>query len=376
MKLVYLQETAWPSIGGIQIQSMRALLALRRRGYEPTVISSYAGEDLPAYDEVHGIPVYRLPFRRALAGRDIEAVIRCRSELARLKRELRPDVIQVNFSGPSGYFLLATAVSNDPPVVMAVRHPVDALASSDDALINRLLRAATWVTGNSRATLDAARSAVPEIDSRSSVILNGLPVPDAVPAELSFEPPELLCLGRLVHDKGFHTAVEAFAIIRRRFPTTRLTIAGDGPDRPILENQVRALGLEEAVRFTGWVKPEDVAAKINGASIVLMPSREESFGLVALESGFMARPVVASRVGGLPEVVRHGETGFTVTRDDPEALAEAAMRLLEDPERARRFGKAGREHGLATFSLERYVDQYDSLYRRLAGSRAGHRKAG
>ena len=112
--------------------------------------------------------MYRFPFRRALAGRDIEAVIQCRSELTRLKRELRPDVIQVNFSGPSGYFLLATAASDDPPVVMAVRHPVDELASSDDALVNRLLRAATWVTGNSSATLEAARRAVPEIDSRSS----------------------------------------------------------------------------------------------------------------------------------------------------------------------------------------------------------------
>ena len=376
MKLVFLQETAWPSIGGIQIQSMRALLALRRRGYEPTIISSFAGEDLPAYDEVLGIPVYRLPFRRALEGRDIEAVIHCRSELARLKREIRPDVIQINFSGPSGYFLLATAAADDPPVVMAVRHPVDELASGEDALVSRLLRAATWVTGNSRSTLDAARRAVPGIDSRSSVILNGLPVPAALPAELSFDPPEVLCLGRLVRDKGFHTAVQAFASIHERFPAARLTIAGDGPDRPELEGQVRALGLEESVRFTGWVNPEDVHATINRASIVLMPSREESFGLVALESGLMGRPVVASRVGGLPEVVRHGETGLTVTRDDPQALAEAAIDLLEDPDRARRFGKAARGHGLATFSLDGYVDQYDALYRRLAGRGAERRKAG
>jgi len=376
VKLVFLQETFWPLIGGIEILSMRALLALRRRGYEPAVITSFAGSDLPARDEVMGIAVYRLPFRKALAGRNIEAVIQCRSELARLRRELCPDVIQVNFSGPSGYFLLATAAADDPPVVMAVRHPVDELATGDDALVNRLLRAATWVTGNSRSTLDAARRAVPEIDSRSSVILNGLRAPELVPAELAFDPPELLCLGRLIHDKGFHTAVQAFATIRQRFPTARLTIAGDGPARPDLEGQVRALGLEEAVRFTGWVNPEDVAATINRASIVLMPSREESFGLVALESGLMGRPVVASRVGGLPEVVQHGETGLTVTRDDPQALAEAAIDLLEDPDLARRFGKAGRERGLATFSLDRYVDQYDALYCRLAGRGAERRKAG
>ena len=110
--------------------------------------------------------------------------------------------------------------------------------------------------------------------------------------------------------------------------------------------------------------------------MVLMPSREESFGLVALESGLMGRPVIASRVGGLPEVVQHGETGLTVPRDDPEAMAAAAVRLLREPDRARRFGEAARERGLSTFSLDRYVDQYEALYRRLAGRDVEHRKAG
>lgn len=376
MKLVFVQEVFWPAIGGIEVLSMRALVALRRMGHEPVVVTSSGDDDLPARDEVRGISVYRLPFRRALAGRNIEAVIQCRTELARLKRELRPDVIQLNFSGPSGYYILATAAPDDPPFVMAIRHPVDELTSTDDALVNRLLRAATWVTGNSRSTLDGARSAVPEIEHRSSVISNGLPAPDRLPADLSFDPPELLCLGRLVHDKGFHVAVEAFAIIRKNFPTARLTIAGDGPARPDLEDQVRRLGLADAVRFTGWVSPDDVPETINKASIVLMPSREESFGLVALESGLMGRPVVASRVGGLPEVVRHRETGFTVPRDDPQAFAGAALRLLEDPDQARRFGQAAREHGLTTFSFDRYVDQYDALYQRLAGRGVERRKAG
>ncbi len=376
MKLLFLQEVFWPAIGGIEVLSLRALVALRQRGHEPVVVTSFGDQDLPARDEVMGIPVFRLPFRKALGGRSLEAMIQCRSELERLKRELEPDVMQLNFSGPSGYFLLATATRDDAPLVMAVRHPLDELTCGEGSLTYRLLRAATWVTGNSRSTLDAARTAVPEIGTRSSVILNGLPAPAQTPADLSFEPPELLCLGRLVYEKGFHVAVEAFSLIRKAFPAARLTIAGDGPARQDLETQVRRSGIEQAVRFTGWVSPDDVPETINRASIVLMPSREESFGLVALESGLMGRPVIASRVGGLPEVVQHGETGFTVPRDDPEALAAAAVRLLSEPDRARRFGEAARERGLATFSLDRYVDQYDSLYRRLAGRGAERRKAG
>lgn len=376
MRILFFQETFWPSIGGIEILSMRALLALRRRGYEPAVITSFAGADLPERDEVDGIPIFRLPFRRALGGRDIEAIMQCRIEVARLKGELRPDVIQVNFSGPSGYFLLATAAPDDPPMVMAVRHPVERLTGQGETLVGRLLQSATWVTGNSASTLEAARDAVPEIEPRSSVIFNGLRAPDLQPTDPSFDPPELLCLGRLVREKGFHVALEAFAMIRRSVPAVRLTIAGDGPARADLENQVRELGLEESVRFTGWVRPEDVSATIERASIVLMPSEEESFGLVALESALMKRPVVASRVGGLQEVVQDGETGYTVSYDDPQAFASATLRLLNDPDRARHLGRAARERGLSTFSFDRYVDEYDALYRRLAGRDIERRKAG
>lgn len=376
MRLLFVQETFWPSVGGIQVLSKRALVRLRQRGYEPAVIATFAGEDVPERDEVEGIPVYRLPFRQALENRDLESIIRCRKELARLKNELRPDMIQLNFSGPSGYFLLATAQHADPPLVMAVRHPLDRMTEKADSLVSRLLRASTWVTGNSRSTLAEAIAAAPEIEPRSSVIFNGLKVPEQPPTRLSVDPPELLCLGRLVYDKGFHVAVEAFASVRRRFPEARLTIAGDGPERASLEAQAKSSGLESAVRFTGLIDPKDVPEVLNQASIVLMPSREESFGLVALEAGLMGRPVIASDVGGLPEVVRHGVTGSTVPRDDAESLAGAAIRLLEDPARARAYGEAARQRGLNVFSLERYVDRYDALYRRLARQAGYRRKAG
>lgn len=375
MKLLFVQETFWPSIGGIQVLSLRALVALRERGYEPTVIATFAGEDLPERDEVNGITVYRLPFRRSLEGRDLDAVIRCRNEYARLKNEICPDMVQLNFSGPSGFFLLATAAPDDPPLVVAVRHPLGEI-DGEGTLVSRLLRSATWVTGNSQATLDGALKAAPDIESRCSVILNGLEAPTRPLTRLPLAPPELLFLGRLVREKGCHVAVEAFRLIRESIPQARLTIAGDGPERPALQRQVRKLGLDDAVSFVGWVSPDAVPEVIDRAAVVLMPSREESFGLVALECGLMGRPVVASRVGGLPEVVRHGETGFVVPRDDPEAFARAAARLLSDPDRATCLGNAARARSLTTFTLERYVDEYDALYRRLAGRSNAQRKAG
>jgi glycogen(starch) synthase len=97
-----------------------------------------------------------------------------------------------------------------------------------------------------------------------------------------------------------------------------------------------------------------------------MPSREEPFGLVALQSALMSRPIVATRVGGLPEVVAHGETGFLVESEDAVSLADAAALLLSRPDLAEKFGQAARRRAQAVFGWEQQVSSYDALYRKLA----------
>ena len=176
-----------------------------------------------------------------------------------------------------------------------------------------------------------------------------------------------MCLGRVVRDKGFDLALAAFAELAPRFPKARLVVAGDGPARPELEAQAQALGVADAVEFPGWVAPERVSELMNSATLVVMPSRwDEPFGLVAVEAALMARPVVASRVGGLAEAVADGETGLLVDKEDPAALARAVAHLLEDPGKAERMGQAARRRARELFGFERQVDAYDGLYQRLA----------
>jgi glycogen(starch) synthase len=172
-------------------------------------------------------------------------------------------------------------------------------------------------------------------------------------------------VGRLADEKGADLALEAFARIARRVPGARLTIAGEGPSRRALELRAIALGVQAAVDFAGWVVPGRVMPLINDHAVVIMPSRLDSFPLVALEAGAMARPVVASRVGGFPEIVVHGETGALVAVGDVEALADACARLLLDPDAAGRLGRAARRRVLERFSWSRHVDAYDALYRAL-----------
>jgi glycogen(starch) synthase len=169
----------------------------------------------------------------------------------------------------------------------------------------------------------------------------------------------------LVKDKGFDVALDAFARVMNCRSDARMRIVGDGPARRELETRAADLGIEDAVSFPGRVPPGVVAREINASTVVVMPSRNsEGFGLVALEASQMGRPVIASRLGGLPEVVVDGQTGLLIEPDDVTALSDAILRLLGEPEVAIGFGHAGRKHA-RSFSIERYTDEYDSLYRKL-----------
>jgi len=172
-------------------------------------------------------------------------------------------------------------------------------------------------------------------------------------------------LGRLITRKGFDVALSAFALISRRFPEGRLIVAGDGPARSALEKQAADLKIAHQVDFVSWVAPEEVPALLNTTTIMLMPSRREPFGLVALQAAQMARPIVATRVGGLPEVVVHGQTGVLIENENVAELAEAISMLIECPEVAIGMGQAARNRALTSFGWDRCIDAYDMLYRKL-----------
>jgi glycosyltransferase involved in cell wall biosynthesis len=163
----------------------------------------------------------------------------------------------------------------------------------------------------------------------------------------------LLAAGRLTEQKGFDVALRALPAIRERHPDAVLLVLGDGP----LRGRLAADG----AFFPG--KAGDVAAWLRRAELFLHPARWEGFGLVVLEAMLAARPVVASQVSALPELVADGETGLLVPPDDPKALAAAVVRLLDDPQFAARLGAAGLARARAEFSVERMARETLAVYR-------------
>ena len=375
MRVLYWTQLFWPYVGGVEIAAARLLPALQPRGYVFEVVTSHGSLALPdedLFDE--DIPIHRFDFYTALAKRQPAQVLALNRRLSQVKQEFKPNLIHVNFTDPSIFFHVRTAAAHPAPLLVSFRIAVETeAAAGQQTLLRQVLQSADWVLANSNAILGDLRELEPGIVGHSSIIYECGDLPDLEPAPLPFEEPVLLCLGRVVEDKGFDVAVDAFARLADRFPAARLVIAGDGPARPALEQQAATLGIAQRVQFTGWIAPEQTPAIINTATLVLMPSRwREAFGKVALEAAQMARPVVAARVGGLPEIVVHGQTGMLFEREDSRSLAQAVAFLLDRPAVAASLGRAARERAQAAFGWASYLDAYDELYRKLIQEKSFH----
>lgn len=175
----------------------------------------------------------------------------------------------------------------------------------------------------------------------------------------------------LMHTSNFRAVkrvrdvVKIFASVRSRMPAM-LVMVGDGPERVEAEDEARDLGVHADVHFLG--KIDSVAPLLAGADLFLLPSQTESFGLSALEALACGVPVIASDVGGLPEVVRHGETGFLRPVGDVDAMAADAIALLSDDGRWREMSRAAELDARSRFAEQDVVAQYEALYRRAVGS--------
>ena len=184
-------------------------------------------------------------------------------------------------------------------------------------------------------------------------------------AEFQLGPDSLVCgtVARLHPQKGICYLVEAFARLRTHFPNLKLLIVGDGPERAGLVQRATNLGVSQDVLFAGHRNPPVPYLKL--MKVFILPSLYEGFPNALLEAMAACVPVVASDVGGVNELVRHGVNGLLVPPANPSALAEAIQLLLLNPDRAKQLASSAFDQIQKEFSLEGMLKEYDDLYEEL-----------
>jgi glycosyltransferase involved in cell wall biosynthesis len=200
---------------------------------------------------------------------------------------------------------------------------------------------------------------------RVRTIYNGVDLARFSPSDRLGNPPVILAVANLIRHKGLHHLVEAFARIDR---PARLRIAGDGPEAPALEEQARALGVAGSVEFLGL--RDDIDRLLRECDVFVHPAVwAEAFGLTIAEAMATGRPVVASAIGGIPELIDHGVTGLLVTPGNPAALARALDRLIADAELREGLGRNARRRVEERFDLHQSVNEHLRFCERFARSR-------
>jgi glycosyltransferase involved in cell wall biosynthesis len=204
------------------------------------------------------------------------------------------------------------------------------------------------------------------VDGAARVIYAGLAIPCGhAPAPRNRTPSEVILgtAGRLVELKGIEYLLRAAAALRSEFPALRVEIAGSGPQREKLEEAVAHAGLEGQVKFLGWI--DDLTSLLSRWDVFVMPSLEEGFPIAALDAMAAGLPVVATSVGGVPELIEDGKTGCLVPPRDAEALASRIRTLLCNPELRASMGAAGfarmRDHFSAAQMTANFARLYDEL---------------
>jgi glycosyltransferase involved in cell wall biosynthesis len=302
----------------------------------------------------------------------LQLVRSSRRALRRACAEFRPDVLHVHWWVPGGFAFWPGNAGGIPVVLTS--HGTDLFLldrfSAARLLAGPIFRAAAQVTVISTPL-------VPRVEQLgvSAQRVTVLPMP--VSAE-RFAPPihevrdtaRLLFVGRLIERKGAEYAIRAVARLRQQGRAVRLTILGDGPERTRLVALIDELGVRDAVDLAGALPHDAVAAHCRSATLLLMPAvtdwkgEQEGFGMVLVEAMASGLPIVATRSGGIPDVVTDGVTGLLVPERDSTALAAAAARLLDDPGLAAKMADAARGDLEARFSPKGLAEGFDAVYRR------------
>lgn len=362
-RIVFL--TTGLAYGGAETQLLRLATCLKSRGWNVKVVSMLQPEAYVQELNACGISVGSLNMRHGVP--DPRAL----SLLVKILKREKPSVLTSFMYHANLLGRLAGKLAGVPVIISSIR-----TENFGGPWRDRVMRLTDWMsditTINSRLAAEAILKRKVVSKARLRIIPNGIIVDHycrnsdirkPLRQQLGVEENDFfwLAVGRLEIPKDYPNLLKAFAKVIKIFPQTQLRIAGQGPLHDDLQALAFNLGIAERVKFLGL--RTDIPDLLNVADGFVLSSAWEGLPNVVMESLAAGKPVVATRVGGVPELVEEEKSGFLVPPRDSEALARAMVRLMElSPEERIRMGEHGRKYIEENYSLERVVDLWESLY--------------
>lgn len=372
MRVALITSSFAPHIGGVELHVAAVARELHTRGHRVEVWAADRGER-PAEPFHPDIAVRYLA--TPLPARRIGNLLRFAltspwawSAWRRAHRQFRPDVLHVHCFAPTGVYATRLHQKTHTPLIVTSHGETtadDSSVFSRSRLLSNALRhamqQAAAVTAPTEYVLNDLRTHFGL--SGGTVVPNGVAF-DITPSPPTVAGPYIVGVGRLGPWKGFDLLIDAFARARNdpAFPRDlRLVIGGDGPEMPRLKALVQTHNLTEQVSLVGWQDPAEVAGLLAGAALVVVPSRDEPFGIIALEAWRAGRPLIMTSRGGAAEFMRDGHDALLVDPEDLAALTAALVRVSSDTSLGERLAAAGSAH-VTQFTWPAVVDQYEPVY--------------
>jgi L-malate glycosyltransferase len=371
--------TCYPTFGGSGVIATELGLSLAKLGHEvhfitsrlPARLHGYFGADVSFHEvNVYNYALFRHePYTLALA-----------AKMAEVAETFELDLLHVHYAIPHAISAhLAQEMLGGAIKVITTLHGTDITLVGNDPSLYKITRFAIEQSDAVTAVSDwlrreTEREFAPSIPVH--VIRNFIDTTEFTPKPgpdwsgkhyISGKLPNLIHVSNYRPVKRAPEVVEIFARVLEQIPC-RLQMVGDGPDLPRVVSRAKELGVTQHINYLG--NREDVAYLLAASDIVLLPSESESFGLAALEGMACGCAVIASNIGGLPELVRHGVDGYLCDLGDVECMAQRAISLLGDAPALQAMQQAARERAVSAFDAQAVTPEYVELYRRVLGGKS------
>ena len=374
MRVVMLSTSFPPEIGGIQAHVTNLAQSLTAQGHQVRVVTVRRNRSERVRDNFRGLNVTRVPQLNLPKTLTTQYLALSTALLIALRARGQADVVHYHTFWPDAF--TAFVVNKFVPTIYTV-HESRFLIMAEQAESQRRLKLALkpfqGIIAPSTELLEVARQL--GVSSDRSVF-----IPNAVDSnkfstdvargfvragyDIPADQVLILCPRRLVPKNGVEFLIESLHLIRHQLNKISVLIIGEGPEREKLEARVRELGLQKSVIFGGSQSNDELPAFYADADIVAIPSLMEATSIAGLEAMACARAIVATNVGGLPEIIDDGVTGLLVPPRDPKALAVAITRLLEQPGLRKQLGQAARARVEREFTWDRVATKTSTAYER------------